>query len=192
MVEELDLIESQEPLPYTQSRILAAIGVCQSRQSALWKCGYNALSISANVRRQFDLLVEDDKIGSYDEDQGLEQLWVTWRFRETRRRTGLLFWLTSCWVALASGHYPSLYPETSKLKLPCHDELWDAESPRQWYKAAGTEYGAKTAFITEESSRPAAHEVTLQFWQKLALPYSSVSFTIVQKLVTQDGALNST
>ncbi|KAM5523935.1 uncharacterized protein FRV6_14195 [Fusarium oxysporum] len=93
------------------------------RQSALWKCGYNALSIVANVRRQFDLLAEDDKIGSYDEDQGLEQLWVTCRFRETRRRTGLLFWLTSCWVALALGYYPSLYPETSKLNLPCHDEL---------------------------------------------------------------------
>ncbi|KAF4334823.1 transcription factor ZMS1 [Fusarium beomiforme] len=186
MDKELDFIESQEPLPYIQSRILAAIGLCQSRQSGLWKCGYNAMSMVANACCQLDLLTEDDKIGSYDEEQDLEQLWVTWRFRETRRRTGLFFWLTSCWFALASGHCPSLYPDTPKLKLPCHDELWDAESPRLWFKVAGVEYGVKTAFTTEESSRPAAHEVTLELWQNMTFQCSSNCFAtiiIVHKLV---------
>lgn len=50
--------------------------------------------MAAQACLRLRLLSEDDNIGSYEDDQSLEQEWITWRFRETRRRTGLFVWVS--------------------------------------------------------------------------------------------------
>lgn len=67
--------------------------MCQSRTNPLVKCGYSAISLVYNSCLQLQLLEEDDKIGLYVEGQSVEQVWLAWRFRETRRRTGLFIWV---------------------------------------------------------------------------------------------------
>ncbi|KAG5658008.1 hypothetical protein KAF25_006959, partial [Fusarium avenaceum] len=92
MAKELDFVNCQEPLPYIQARILASIGLCQSRRPELLRCGYSASVMVAQACLRLHLLSEDDNVGSYQDDQSSDQKWITWRFRETRRRTGLFVW----------------------------------------------------------------------------------------------------
>ncbi|KAF5598563.1 transcription factor ZMS1 [Fusarium pseudocircinatum] len=180
MARELDFVSSQEPLPYIQARILASVGLCQSRQPELLRCGYNASAMAAQTCLRLRLLSEDDNIGSYQDDQSLEQKWITWRFRETRRRTGLFVWLTSCYFALASEHHPCLFPDQPQLRLPCREELWAAKSPQAWSMArpAGGDADPIT-FSAEEASRPKVPEVTLELWQHLKSQHSSNSFATI-------------
>ena len=90
---QLDFGRIQDSLPYIQARSLAAVGLCQSRQPTLMKCGYSALSLVCCSCLQLRVLDEDDNIGAYKDGQNLEQVWLAWRFRETRRRTGLFIWV---------------------------------------------------------------------------------------------------
>ncbi|KAF5543768.1 transcription factor ZMS1 [Fusarium phyllophilum] len=180
MARELDFVNSQEPLPYIQARILASVGLCQSRQPELIRCGYNAAAMAAQACLRLRLLSEDDNIGSYQDDQSLEQKWITWRFRETRRRTGLFVWLASCYFALASEHHPCLFPDQPQLRLPCREELWAAKSPQAWSTAisAGRDADPIT-FSAEEASRPTVPEVTLELWRHLKSQHSSNSFATI-------------
>ncbi|KAF5649999.1 transcription factor ZMS1 [Fusarium sp. NRRL 52700] len=180
MARELDFVNSQEPLPYIQARILASVGLCQSRQPELLRCGYNASAMAAQACLRLHLLSEDDNIGSYENDQSLEQKWITWRFRETRRRTGLFVWLASCYLALASEHHPCLFPDKPQLRLPCREELWAAKSPQAWSTAmsAGREDDLIT-FSAEEASRPTVPEVTLKLWRELKSQHSPNSFATI-------------
>jgi hypothetical protein len=57
------------------------------------QCGYSALVSVCNSCLQLQLLDEDSQIGAYEESQNLDQVWIAWRFRETRRRTGLFIWV---------------------------------------------------------------------------------------------------
>ncbi|KAI7764326.1 hypothetical protein LZL87_013293 [Fusarium oxysporum] len=180
MARELDFVKSQEPLPYIQARILASVGLCQSGQLELLRCGYNASSMVAQACLRLRLLGEDDNIGSYQDDQNMEQKWITWRFRETRRRTGLFVWLASCYFALASEHHPCLFPDQPQLRLPCREELWAAESPQAWSTARSAGRDADPiAFSAEEASRPTVPEVTLELWQGLKSQHSSNSFATI-------------
>ncbi|KAG5771229.1 hypothetical protein H9Q72_002136 [Fusarium xylarioides] len=194
MARELDFVNSQEPLPYIQARILASVGLCQSRQPELLRCGYNASAMAAQACLRLRLLSEDDNIGSYQDDQSLEQKWITWRFRETRRRTGLFIWLASCYFALASEHHPCLFPDQPQLRLPCREELWAAKSPQAWSMAALAGRGAgPITFSAEEASRPTVPEVTLELWRHLKSQRSSNSFAaivIIHKLVHRRWAAN--
>ncbi|RKL08604.1 hypothetical protein BFJ68_g9398 [Fusarium oxysporum] len=180
MARELDFVNSQEPLPYIQARILASVGLCQSRQPELLRCGYNASAMAAQACLRLRLLSEDDNIGSYEDDQSLEQEWITWRFRETRRRTGLFVWLTSCYFALASEHHPCLFPDQPQVRLPCREELWAAESPQAW-STARSEVGDADpiAFSAEEASRLTVPEVTVELWRDLKSRHSSNSFATI-------------
>ncbi|KAF5720056.1 transcription factor ZMS1 [Fusarium mundagurra] len=176
----LDFVNSQEPLPYIQARILASVGLCQSRQQELLRCGYNASAMAAQACLRLRLLSEDDNIGSYQDDQSLEQQWITWRFRETRRRTGLFVWLASCYFALASEHHPCLFPDQPQLRLPCREELWAAKSPQAWSTATLARRGAgPITFSAEEASRPTVPEVTLELWRHLKSQHSSNSFATI-------------
>ncbi|KAF5647807.1 transcription factor ZMS1 [Fusarium tjaetaba] len=180
MARELDFVNSQEPLPYIQARILASVGLCQSRQPELLRCGYNALAMAAQACLRLRLLSEDDNIGSYQDDQSLEQKWITWRFRETRRRTGLFIWLASCYFALASEHHPCLFPDKPQLRLPCREELWAAKSPQDWSTARLADRDADpTAFSAEEASRPTVPEVTLELWRDLKSQHSTNLFATI-------------
>lgn len=58
------------------------------------KRGFNALVSVFNSCQQLQLLDEDDRIGAYLESQSPEQVWIAWRFRETRRRTGIFIWVS--------------------------------------------------------------------------------------------------
>ncbi|KAF4429944.1 transcription factor ZMS1 [Fusarium acutatum] len=176
----LDFVNSQEPLPYIQARILASVGLCQSRQPELLRCGYNASAMAAQACLRLHLLSEDDNVGSYQDDQSLEQKWITWRFRETRRRTGLFVWLVSCYFALASEHHPCLFPDEPQLRLPCREELWAAKSPQAWSRArlAGRDAYPIT-FSAEEASRPTVPEVTLELWRHLKAQHSPNSFATI-------------
>ncbi|KAF5254005.1 hypothetical protein FANTH_1187 [Fusarium anthophilum] len=180
MTRELDFVNSQEPLPYIQARILASVGLCQSRQPELLRCGYNASAMAAQACLRLHLLSEDDNIGSYQDDQSLEQKWITWRFRETRRRTGLFVWLASCYFALASEHHPCLFPDKPQLRLPCREELWAAKSPQAWSTAmlSGRDADSIT-FSAEEASRATVPEVTLELWRHLKTQYSTNSFATI-------------
>ncbi|KAG4271230.1 hypothetical protein FPRO04_11153 [Fusarium proliferatum] len=194
MARELDFIDSQEPLPYIQARILASVGLCQSRQPELLRCGYNGLAMAAQACLRLRLLSEDDNIGSYQTDQSLEQKWITWRFRETRRRTGLFVWLASCYFALASEHHPCLFPDQPQLRLPCREELWAAKSPEAWSSAKLADRDADPiTFSAEEASRPTVPEVTLEIWRNLKSQNSSDSFAtivIIHMLVHRRWAAN--
>ena len=55
--------------------------------------GYNAASLLFNSCMQFRLLEEDSRIGTFQEGQDVEHVWVAWRFRESRRRTGFFIWV---------------------------------------------------------------------------------------------------
>lgn len=90
---QLDFGRIQDSLPYIQARSLAAVALCQSRQPQLMKCGYSALSLVCNSCLQLRVLEEDDNIGAYEVGQSVDQVWLGWRFRETRRRTGLFIWV---------------------------------------------------------------------------------------------------
>ena len=90
---QLDFGRIQDSLPYIQARALAAVGLCQSRQPQLMKCGYSTLSLVCNSCLQLRLLDEDDDIGAYEAGQTSEQVWLAWRFRETRRRLSLFIWV---------------------------------------------------------------------------------------------------
>lgn len=57
------------------------------------RCGYNALAMVTTSCLQLRLLEEDDPNSLPPEPHSLEQAWVAWRFRETRRRTGLFIWV---------------------------------------------------------------------------------------------------
>ncbi|EXA54693.1 hypothetical protein FOVG_02103 [Fusarium oxysporum f. sp. pisi HDV247] len=163
-----------------EARILTSVGLCQSRQPELLRCGYNASAMAAQACLRLRLLSEDDNIGSYEDDQSLEQEWITWRFRETRRRTGLFVWLTSCYFALASEHHPCLFPDQPQVRLPCCEELWAAESPQAW-STARSEVGDADpiAFSAEEASRPTVPEVTVELWRDLKSQHSSNSFATI-------------
>ncbi|CAJ0538724.1 Ff.00g066960.m01.CDS01 [Fusarium sp. VM40] len=175
----LDFVNCQEPLPYIQARILASIGLCQSRRPELLRCGYSASAMVAQACLRLHLLSEDDNVGSYQDDQSSDQKWITWRFRETRRRTGLFVWLTSCYLALSSERHPSLFPDQPQLRLPCREELWAAESPQAWYTARSDADADPIAFSAEEASRPTVPEVTLKLWRELNSQHSSNSFATV-------------
>ncbi|RBR13190.1 hypothetical protein FVER53590_09870 [Fusarium verticillioides] len=126
------------------------------------------------------LLSEDDNIGSYQDDQSLEQKWITWRFRETRRRTGLFIWLASCYFSLASEHHPCLFPDQPQLRLPCREELWAAKSPQAWFKAKSTGGNVDSiSFSAEEASRLTVPEVTLELWRDLKSQHSTNSFATI-------------
>ncbi len=71
------------------------------------KCGYSALSLVCQSCLQLRVLDEDDNIGAYEAGQSLEQVWLAWRFRETRRRTGLFIWVG--------------FPTQNHPQLPCAD-----------------------------------------------------------------------
>src|SRR5690606_11626950 len=145
---QLDFGRTQDSLPYIQARALATVGLCQSTQPQLMKSGYSALSLVCNACLQLRVLDEDDNIGAYEDGQSLEQVWLAWRFRETRRRTGLLIWvsppnvtcvvvepgsLTLCQLldgcfAFASEHPPHLPSRRLNLRLPSVEALWEAAS----------------------------------------------------------------
>lgn len=90
---QLNFGRVQDSLPYIQARMLAAVGMCQSQLPSHIKCGHVALSLVCNSCLQLQVLDEDDEIGSYQQGQTVEQVWLAWRFRETRRRTGLFIWV---------------------------------------------------------------------------------------------------
>lgn len=55
--------------------------------------GYNGAALVFNACLRLRLFDEDDRIGAFQRGQNLEQVWIAWRFRETRRRTGLFIWV---------------------------------------------------------------------------------------------------
>ena len=74
--------------------MLITIGLCHSSQGSLMNGGYNAASLLFNSCLRLRLLSEDDRIGAFQQGQDVEQAWIAWRFRETRRRTGLFIWVS--------------------------------------------------------------------------------------------------
>jgi hypothetical protein len=56
-------------------------------------CGYNAAALVFNSCLRLRLLEEDDRIGAFQPGQDVEQVWIAWRFRETRRRTGFFIYV---------------------------------------------------------------------------------------------------
>lgn len=67
--------------------------MCLSHDDSVLNRGYNAAALMSNACLRFRLLDEDDSIGPYIQGQSLERAWIAWRFRETRRRTGLFIWV---------------------------------------------------------------------------------------------------
>lgn len=79
--------------------------MCLSQDNLVINRGYNAASLMLNACLQLRLLDEDDCIGAYTPEQELEQVWIAWRFRETRRRTGLFIWVRGDSLALCKYVY---------------------------------------------------------------------------------------
>ncbi|KAI8711139.1 hypothetical protein NCS52_01489300 [Fusarium sp. LHS14.1] len=179
LLKQLQFGRVQDSLPYIQARMLAVIGLCQSRQPHLLKCGHSALALATNSCLQLRLLDEDDRIGARQEDQSLEQTWIAWRFRETRRRTGIFIWLTDCLFAFATENPPTLPPQRLKLRLPSSDDLWEAETAQGWLALApkyNTHQGG-SAFYLEESMRESVQDATQKLWRGHPAPDTMTQFS---------------
>ncbi|KAK1545823.1 hypothetical protein CPAR01_03325 [Colletotrichum paranaense] len=167
LLRELDFGRVQDCLPYIQARTLAVVGMCQSHDNSLVKCGYSAISLVNNSCLQLQLLEEDDKIGHYLEGQSVEQVWLAWRFRETRRRSGLFIWLLDAWLALAANRPPSIPSGKLALKMPSAEGLWDADSAQSWFKALASHTTTRSgvdAILSEESLRPSVRDSFGKLW----------------------------
>ncbi|KAH6974520.1 hypothetical protein BKA56DRAFT_675945 [Ilyonectria sp. MPI-CAGE-AT-0026] len=178
LLKQLQFGRVQDSLPYIQARMLAAIGLCQSRQPHWLKCGHSAWALVTNSCLQLRLLDEDDRIGAYQEGQSLEQTWIAWRFRETRRRTGLFIWLTDCFLAFATENPPTLPPQRLKLRLPCKEELWEAESAQGWLALTPKENvpDRNSPFYVEESMRELVQDIMQKLWRGLRTPEMTTQF----------------
>ncbi|KAK1516830.1 uncharacterized protein CCOS01_12379 [Colletotrichum costaricense] len=173
LLRELDFGRVQDCLPYIQARTLAAVGMCQSRTNPLVKCGYSAISLVYNSCLQLQLLEEDDKIGLYVEGQSVEQVWLAWRFRETRRRTGLFIWLLDAWLALAANRPPSIPSSKLALKMPSAEGLWEADSAQSWSKAFASPTITKSGvdvILSEESLRLSVRSSFGKLWSSQSSP----------------------
>lgn len=180
----------QDCLPYIQARTLAVVGMCQSRTHSLVKCGYSAFSLVYNSCLQLQLLEEDDKIGLYDEGQSVEQVWLAWHFRETRRRTGHFIWvrmtaslllsrslgwrwlthvlkLLDTWLAMAANHPPSIPSGKLALKMPSAEHLWEVDSAQRWFKVFARQTSTENSvneILAEESARPSVRDSFDMLW----------------------------
>ncbi|CAH0052001.1 unnamed protein product [Clonostachys solani] len=164
---ELHFQKAQDSLPYLQARALAASGMCQSQQPDVLKAGFAAWALVTNSCQQLRILSEDDHIGAYEQGQDLDRTWIAWRFRETRRRTGFFIWLTDCYLAFISENQPTLPPHALKLRLPCCERLWQAETVQKWClrnSQSGKE-SSGVAMTSEETSRDMAVDLTQKLWR---------------------------
>ncbi|CAK7207871.1 hypothetical protein SEUCBS139899_010686 [Sporothrix eucalyptigena] len=83
----------EDSLPYIQAQTLVTIGLCHSANVAMMNIGFNAASSLNNICMRLRLLDEDNRIGVFQDGQDAERAWIAWRFRESRRRTGLFIWV---------------------------------------------------------------------------------------------------
>ncbi|CAH0055209.1 unnamed protein product [Clonostachys solani] len=178
---ELNFGRVQDSLPYIQARMLAAVGMCQSQLPSHIKCGHVALSLACNSCLQLQVLDEDDEIGSYQQGQTVEQVWLAWRFRETRRRTGLFIWIMDSCLAFATEHPPNMPLKNLQLRAPSKDDLWEADSYQAWLKIArgrleddATVHADR--FLAEEAKRQSIREATESLWRNLCAPECATEF----------------
>ncbi|CAG9988252.1 unnamed protein product [Clonostachys byssicola] len=164
---ELHFQKAQDSLPYLQARALAASGMCQSQQPDVLRAGIAAWALVTNSCQQLRILSEDDHIGAYEEGQNLDRTWIAWRFRETRRRTGFFIWLTDCYLAFMSENQPTLPPHALKLRIPCCERLWQAETVQKWClrNSQSIKENSGVAMISEEVSRDMAVDLTQRLWR---------------------------
>lgn len=74
--------------------------------------------------------------------------------------------MESCF-AFALEHPPITLSHTLKLKLPCQDEVWEADTPQAWFSAmSANKYLDKSslAFLTEETTRQVAGQAAERLW----------------------------
>ncbi|KAI0007892.1 hypothetical protein F4779DRAFT_642497 [Xylariaceae sp. FL0662B] len=173
LTQEFNFGLTEDSLPYIQARTLVAIGLCHSHEYPTMNSGYNAASLLYNSCLRFHLLDEDDHIGAFQQDQDLEQVWIAWRFRESRRRTGLFIWLLDCVLAVATQTPPRFQTKLFNLRLPSTNELWEAETYQEW-----SDVQAKQSRLLmdpkdlagEDSSRLTVREAARSLSTNLLLP----------------------
>ncbi|RVX70732.1 hypothetical protein B0A52_05382 [Exophiala mesophila] len=63
--------------------------------------------------------------------------WLEWKAMEERKRTLYAVFILSSMLVTAYNHPPALTNSEIRLNLPCHEEMWSAESARSWRELGG-------------------------------------------------------
>lgn len=80
------------------------------------------------------------KIKSENQGSGADELeWQNWKLTEERNRTFFTIYILSSYVVSTYNQAPSLNNSEVKLKLPCSEDLWGAESAQQWRQIKTTQ-----------------------------------------------------
>lgn len=76
--------------------------------------------------------------------------WIEWKLTEERKRTLYAVFILSSMLVTAYNHPPALTNSEIRLKLPCNEELWAAESAQAWRRLGGpTSAEANSATFAE-------------------------------------------
>ncbi|KAF2009779.1 hypothetical protein BU24DRAFT_82026, partial [Aaosphaeria arxii CBS 175.79] len=110
--------------------------------------------------------------------QSPDQKWLAWRFRETRRRTGLFIWLNDCFLAIMTENPPTLLSRTFNLRIPCQEDLWQAGSAQDWACIAPSLLinAENDLYATEKADRALVWDLSQEFWQQLRRPEPTTQF----------------
>ena len=92
-IPKYDLHETEESLVYVQARALNVIGLSNSSQKRLMELGYKSIEVVSAACSRLVLLDEIPYTTNQSQSEDLEHAWITWRVRESRRRTGLFVWV---------------------------------------------------------------------------------------------------
>ncbi len=101
---------------------------------------------------------------SYDEYETLDwqREWRTWRMKEERKRTFYLVFVISSLLISGRFHGPTLTNAEIRLDLPCHEDLWAADSAESWRDLGGRvaaerediSFAAALSYLLTANQRP--------------------------------------
>ncbi|KAF2008963.1 hypothetical protein BU24DRAFT_497541 [Aaosphaeria arxii CBS 175.79] len=120
----------------TQAMVLAQIGLAFSGDFTLLDAGANNIPTVAAWCHELGCFEEPSDCGVTEGDvmPDLRASWKRWIDKETRGRLGYCAWMVDCQYSLFLSLPGVISSNAISSSMPCHDDIWQAESPEEWTK----------------------------------------------------------
>ncbi|KAL2435296.1 hypothetical protein ABEF95_015245 [Exophiala dermatitidis] len=125
-LEEVAISSSHRSIELYQMKLLHCIGCLYSGDERLHSHGSKLRLDSANSCP--DILEHSEVADSRD----IESRWTDWRRDESQRRLSYSIWLLDTMSKVHFGQRPIPNSESTRLRLPAHEQVWAAATAREW------------------------------------------------------------